>query len=814
MLLSCILQNSFGQVTGRLVAADGKPIPFANILLLNSKDTTLVKATITSENGDYRIENILPGRYILRCSSTGFQTWDSPLFELTDVQKSRDFGTLVLKEAAKNLGEVVVQAAKPLFQQRVDGMVVNVGSSILAKGSSALQVLERSPGVIVNYQNNSISLNGKTGVTVMLDGKLMHMPMDQVVALLNGMSADNIEKIELLTTPPAKYDAEGSAGMINIVLKKNKRPGTNGSVSLTGGYGWGEKGVGSINLAHNTKKIQLYGSYTYTHDRSYSYLSGTGTQNFPALGGPMDVLFVNTYKPVQNDHDATLGLDARLDPKTKIGASITFSSLNVTTSAYNHRVFDVLPDSLLTFDGKILVTNRWRSLINSVYLEKEISEGEKITYDIDYLYYKNDNPTGVQSSFVNKAGEQAGTNNDTLYSPDQRGSSNTDIRVGVGKVDYLKQLSKKVKLEAGAKATYTDDAGLSGIESLVNGGWVNRSEASSDIVMKEWIGAAYASVNTKISTSTNLTMGFRYEYSHTRMDNPTTGQNITERKLGELFPDIFLSGKLTDNSDYNLSYTRRISRPTYNDLSSFVEYNDPVSVFTGNPLLRPTITNNLKLGYTYRGYSFSLLLSRDDDPIARYQLTAGPSEDLMYFSPQNLSYQNNLTFQMDLPWKVNEWWSMSGGFVGGWRQYKETYTMQPSENTYFGYTLYGSQTCKLPKKFSIEISGWYNAASYEGTSKTGAVGALDAGIKKELRRNGGTFQLSMTDLLRTIRYSNDYGTLTKEMFDVKSHVTYNPESRNSQIIKLTYSRSFGTGTKSPAKPGAGSKDEQDRIREN
>ncbi|HMG10427.1 MAG TPA: TonB-dependent receptor, partial [Mucilaginibacter sp.] len=225
LLLFCLLQDALAQVSGKITINNGQPLSFANVSLLKRADTSIVKSTLTNENGIYRMANISPGIYVLRLSSIGYQTWISPAFELTANKTGKDFGTIVMSEATRQLGEVVIRANKPLYQQRPDGMVVNVGNSVLTKGSSALQVLERSPGVVIDHRNNGINLNGKSGVVVMMDGKLMRMPTDQVVTMLNGMSADNIDKIELLTTPPAGYDAEGSAGVINIVSKKNKRQG-------------------------------------------------------------------------------------------------------------------------------------------------------------------------------------------------------------------------------------------------------------------------------------------------------------------------------------------------------------------------------------------------------------------------------------------------------------------------------------------------------------------------------------------------------------------------------------------------------------
>lgn len=687
------------------------------------------------------------------------------------------------------LGSVTVRGAKPVFQQRSDGMVINVESSILSKGSSVLDILERSPGVIIDHRNNGIVLNGKNGVMVMLNGKLMRMPPEQLITLLNSMSADDIEKIELLTTPPAKYDAEGSAGLINIVLKKDKRPGTKGSLSLTGGYGWGEKATASLNLAHNTGKLDLHGSYSYVHDRSYQSVLGQGSEFTPVLGGATDFYFLGVTKPLENSHNASLGVELKTNPKRRIGGSINYNDSRNFENHFNQTDYTVLPDSLLRYKGTINGRNRWRNIISSLYTEKEIRSGEKINTGLDYLYYNNNSPTDVQSSFP-----------DTLLAPArQKGFANTSIQVGVAKIDYTKQLNQRLSLETGAKATYTESSGRSGIESLVNGEWVARMETSNYIKMKESIGALYASVNGKLNPSTILVIGARYEYSQTRISNGNTGQKTIDRNLGKLFPDLSLSGKFNEKADWQLSYTERISRPSYNDLASYVAYNDAISVFTGNPLLKPTITRNVKVGANYHGYSFSVLASRDEDPIAGWQITASPSGDLVYITPQNITWQNNLTFQANAPWKVNNWWNMSYSFVGGWRQFRIDYTPQPVEKTYFGYSLNFTQSFRLPKQYSAELSGWYNSLSYYGSARVEGYGTLSAGIKKELNNEKGTFQLSAGDLFRSMHIVSYIGAITEEAFATKARIDWRAESRKFPLIKLTYTRSFGSGaTLTPA----------------
>lgn len=810
-LFFCLLQNAVGQVSGKLTTGSGQPLPFASVLLLSGSDSILVKATLSNEKGAFRFENISQGFYILRLSTMGYQSWDSPVFELSGSQKNKDFGVHIMKENAKELREVVVRSEKPLYQQKPEGTIVNVENSLLTKGSTAFQVLERSPGVVINNRDNSIELNGKSGVMVMLNGKLIRLSMEQVVSLLNGMSADDIATIELLTTPPASYDAEGSAGLINIVLKKNRKQGTNGSVSLTAGYGYGEKGIGSINLSHNKNSLNLYGSYTFSHNRTYSNMYVASGQNMPFMGGDVFVTGWFTTEAVRNNHDANIGLDIKLNPKTTVGSSITYNNSKNATVNFTDAGYNVLPDSLLRFSGDNRGVNRWNNLVSSVYMEKLLLRpGEKINVGLDYLYFNNIGRSEVQSSFINKHGTQAG-NDEILFSPRQKGSDNTRIQVGVIKIDYTKQLNKKVKLETGIKGAYTQSSSISGIQSLLNGAWTSSDHVSNHILMKEGIGAVYASVNSRINSSTNLVMGARYEYSYTNMDNPKSGSNIANRKLGSLFPSIFFSKKINDESEWQLSYTKRISRPSYNDLASYVGYSDPTAVYTGNPFLKPAITNNLKLGYSYKSNSFSVLFSRDDHAITRYQLTESPAADMLFISPQNLDWQNNITFQTNLPWKINNWWTMNYGFVGGLKQYKAEYTKQPFKKSYFGYSFNFSQAFRMPGNFSAELSGLYHSLSYDGTRKVKGFGVLNAGIKKELKKDGGSFQLSVADILRKERYIIEYGTITGEAFSIKNHVAFYPESAKFPIIKLTYSRSFGNN-KTKAQRTGSANDEQERIR--
>ncbi len=265
-LLLFSLAASAQSVQGTIRESDGKAIPFASVLLLNETDSTLVKGAVATESGQFIIENIKSGLYRVAVTAIGYEKVYSAPFSL-DAGNRHELPALVLAPEANQLAEVTVSAQKPMFEQQLDKLVVNVDKMVSSTGGSALDVLERSPGVMVNRQQNALSLIGKAGVTVMINGKISRLPLDAVIQQLVGMNASNIDRIELITSPSAQYDAEGDAGIINIILKKDISLGTNGSYSLTAGYGFHEKSAGSLNLNHRSQRLSLFGDVSGLYDQ-------------------------------------------------------------------------------------------------------------------------------------------------------------------------------------------------------------------------------------------------------------------------------------------------------------------------------------------------------------------------------------------------------------------------------------------------------------------------------------------------------------------------------------------------------------------
>lgn len=317
MLFSFALSHTIyaqGSISGVLLQKDDKPLVQANVLLLSARDSSLVKGAVTSAGGHYRFTDIKPGHYLITATFTGLKPSFTPSFELKN-KEGKQLAALYLVDKEVELGNVTVEAKKPLFEQKADHLVVNVGSSITATGSSALDVLMRSPGIMVDQQNNTISMNGKEGVLIMLNGKISRVPLSAVVQMLAGMNASNIDRIELITTPPAHLDAEGNAGYINIVMKTNTQFGTNGSYSATLGYGKKPLGAASFNFNHRKNKWNLFGDYAFAYTGFLQYFDIY--RNIQKGPDAIESDISTSRNAARITHNGRFGIDYELSAKIK-----------------------------------------------------------------------------------------------------------------------------------------------------------------------------------------------------------------------------------------------------------------------------------------------------------------------------------------------------------------------------------------------------------------------------------------------------------------------------------------------------------------
>lgn len=784
-------QDSF-RINGQVVDDSEQPLAFANVLLLRETDSSLVKGAISTEEGYFEFNGIPQGGYRLKSSMVGFQETTTPVFQLSaDYTAPR----LLLKEG-EALGEVVLTATKPLYSQEVDRLVINVENSIVSSGGTALEVLERSPGVVVNRQSNAISVVGKDGVVVMINGKISYVPAASIVQMLDGMSADNIASIELITTPPANFDAEGNAGFINIVLKKNTNLGLNGSYSMSAGYGKGFVTNDNVNFNYRNKSLNVFGSYSFRLDQRDQLFKTS--REFRQDGDLLSTSSRTDREPSQRNHNARVGLDYQLSEKTISGVIVTAFDNRWSMDAINSSMDAIngIPTEFVTLDNK--EKNQLQHFGANYNIRHDFNDSDFLSFNIDYLFYQFDNPTDYTNTFFDG-------NMNFVRTALLRSRKDTPLTTWVGKLDYSDQLSEKLKMEIGAKAIQNDFENDVSVEDLINGMWTFDPTLTNFSVLDESIWAGYGSLDFTWTEKTSIKAGLRYEYTDSKLDVNTQGR-VVDRQYGLWFPSIFLNRKWTEEFSTNLSYSKRITRPTFNDLAPFVIFFEPNTFISGNASLQPAISNSYKLDFSFKSYFLSFQYTDQDSSIANFQERIDPDTGRLIFEAANLDYTRTFSVIAGIPIKIASWWRTQNNLSYANQEVRSFYLGEPVEQSLGIFNANSTHSFKIIEDLSAELSGFYNGPGFFGNALYEEVYGLNLGIQKKLSEKWGTLKFTINDMLDSVEFNGgtdlpDQNILTSNTFDFS----------NRSFI-LTYTRNFGNkDLKSNRDRETGSEDERRRV---
>lgn len=785
------------QISGTVIDPQDSPLSYANVLLLNASDSTLVMGGISDETGNYLLDRLKPGDYVVSIRMIGYREEYSPIIHLSNETNIHKLAVVKLQEDVALLNEVEVVEKRALFEQKIDRLVVNVDNSIALTGTTALEVLSRSPGVAVNPQNNSISMSGKEGVIVMINGKISRMPQDAVVQMLSGMSSDNIEKIELIHTPPANFEAEGNAGFINIVLKKSQDEGINGGFSLNAGYGKKEKAGASLFMNFRKKKINLFGDYSWKYNNNPQLF--TNARSFYNDG----VFFENEGESIREPtithvQNARIGIDINLSSKTIVGALASWSDRYWDMDAINN-VYS-RQDGALTSRVSVPNTeiNNDRSYVGNINLQHSFSKDQKLNIDLDYATFSNDNP----SSYVN----QFYDGNDSLTETTElRVSKKTPLDIWVGKVDYTRNFGEEFILETGLKGTMTSFDNNVLVENKTQQTWTVVDLFSSEAMMTENVLAAYSSLFWKLNEKTDLKMGLRYEHADINLGT-VAEPNIVDRNRGRWFPSIFLSNQLNEHNKLQLSYSRRIDRPSFKQLAPWFIFFDPTTVSTGNPTLRASISNAIRGSYSWKTVQVDFQYTQTKNLIGRFQPTVDLETNTQVNESKNFDNAVLAAMTVSFPVKITSFWEFRSSWTAQWTRVNDKIE---GENLSFENTNWyanGSSTIKLPKQFSLEMNGVYFSPALSGTIIWQAFNRFDFGIQKVFNNGNGTLKFAVSDIFKG---SNWKGELDDPNIDFKLDSYFGFSER---VFRLTYSRQFGNNKlKGERKRATGSAEEQRRV---
>jgi len=790
LLLSCVIVinlNAQSSIKGKVFDEKQKPVKAATVLLFQQKDSSLVMSALTAESGAYTLDNIKNGNYRVMVNMLGYKKLNT---RVTVTGNTVEVPDSKLVPDAVTLGEVTVVATKPFLEQRADKLVVNVEGSATAAGSTALEVLQKVPGVMVI--NDQVKLAGKSNVSIMIDGKpSQYTDMSQILGTL---SAANIEKIELITNPGAKYDAAGGA-IINIIIKKNANLGTNGTAQLATGMGLYTKGKDGVDrnyyrlspflsLNHRKDKLNTYGSISFFHRNLYQY------SEFDRLISA-NRFFQTNYSPNdRNSFNYRAGADFYADNKNTFGILVrgfhlTNDENTINTTQQSKASTGELLSMFNTFNNASIKRNNLAANVN--WKHNFDSTGKDLNIDFDYSTFQLSNNSDITNQL---SGGSKTLNNQFVDNP---------VKFGVLKLDYSNPFNKDTKLDIGAK---TSVATINNYLVFKKSNVIDPTR-STDFEYTENLNAVYASFQKKIE-KWEFIAGLRAE--QTVAKGKSVSVEVLNRNYWQLFPSAFLTRKVDKNFSTVLQYSRRVDRPSYQQQNPFIQYLDSLTYTRGNPLLRPQLTDAYKFSVTYQNQPFfSVSYNKTKDVI----FNDAPKQEgnLTYTTPENLAAFENLVFELNFPIEFGKKISGYGGNQFIYNHYKADYLGGTYDRSKWNWQAYWQVSYKPKPGWNFEVSGFYTTALLEEFIEIGELGNLNFAIQRTFLEKKARISLNFNDILFS---QKNRGSIVYQ--DINLSFRQLNESRN---VRLVFTYSFGNQKLKAARSrSTGSDAEASRVKTN
>ncbi len=794
MLMLLMNTSVFAQQTAKV---KGQAVEGATISLLKATDSSLVKLAVAGASGLFEIDQISSGEYLVQVTAVGFKPFYSSPFILQNENETYDLKAVPLTKSSDELTAVTVTASKRLIEVKPDRTIVNVDAGISNAGATAMEVLEKSPGISVDRDGN-ISLKGKQGVLVLIDGKPSYLSGTDLVNLLNNMMANQLDQIEIMTNPPAKYDAAGNSGIINIKTKKNKQRGWNGSLNLSYGQGAYYKTNNGLNLNYRNEKFNLFLNYSQNANKNFNdlYIKRTYLNQEGKHTGYFDqptMLRMNG-----NNNSLKVGVDYSVNKKTTVGITSTGF---ISPRKYNSLSAGYLMDADRVIDSTVQTSsknsNKWINGTINLSLRHTINKSSELTADLDYMHYDMTNNQLFHNT-ISLADE-------TLVSDGfLRGDLPASIHIYTAKTDYNTTLKGEWKLEAGLKASRVKTNNQANYFNSAGSNWIPDYGKTNHFLYEESIYAGYVNTNKKIG-KWSLQGGLRFEqtsYKGNQLGNPEKNDSSFRRSYASLFPSLYLTRELDSNHTVTVQTGRRIDRPAYQQLNPFLFFINEYTFQVGNPYIQPQFTWNFQLSHTYKDWlTTSLEFGDTKQYFSQIFKTEGR---VTILTEGNLANMKNLNLSLTAQLKPTKWWSATINLTGTYQKVRGV-----GMNTDFNSEMISgngniNNQFKFSKGWSAELSGFYNAKSRDAQFTIYGFGQVAAGIGKQILKGKGTIRLNVRDIFFTqqiqgdIRYQN-----VRERFN---------QSRDTRVATISFNWRFGKQLGESGRKKSGASEEQNRVR--
>ncbi|WP_162054637.1 outer membrane beta-barrel family protein [Pontibacter pamirensis] len=737
----CVYSQAGGLLSGRLQDETGAPIPYGNVAVIRVADSMVITGSITDDAGTFAITTPARGVYILRLSAIGFKENISSPFEVISLDFSRDFGVLTLKEDVKMLREVTVNALRPSITVEPDRMIVGVEGTALAAGNTAFDVLAKSPGVWVD-QDGNLQLNGKAGVQVMIDNRLTYLSAKDLQTMLQGMAAENIRNIEIISNPSARYDAEGTAGIINVNLKKNTATGLNGS--LYSGY-------------------QFNGLHTYSAGGSINFKKGRWNSHANLDASRREHQRLGEFNRMFNKSNSSTRFDqgvredvSRVAPSMRLGTDVDINSMHsvgaMVNLSYQKAIHDFRTDTYIrtavpSEDLFIEADNYLQNILNNKifnlhYLGKFDTLGSTLSAELDLI----DITSAEDASYLNSYDSLSEGRTDFRNLLTSNNPTAYDIYSA--KLDYSKSFQNGRKLELGGKASHlASDNSLRFFSHGEEGNTLDPNR-SNHFLYKENIYAAYVNFSTTLGSRFSLQAGLRGEQTIAEGRSLTLDEGMNRRYLN-LFPSLFVQQKVSDNYQINYNYSRRNQRPDYELLNPFVFYLDPFTWAQGNPYLKPMYTHSFGIIQTFKqtiNLSFNYSLTKDF--IAEVPVQNAEDKTTIFLR-DNLDNSRNFSATMMAPLSIMKNWDTSNKATVGWQYFSTDVNGQRTANEVVTYMLQSTHNILLPQNYRVEVNAAYVGPQAYGLFRIEKQWWVDLGVKKSFLNDKADLSLSLNDIFRS-----------------------------------------------------------------
>ncbi|MCU0353319.1 MAG: TonB-dependent receptor family protein [Cytophagales bacterium] len=800
-LVQAALSQNVGKLSGSVRSKKSEAIVGATVTVTKARNGALIKAALTDEEGKFEFESIGYDSCKVSVSFVGMAPYTSDVFVLNAQNAVIALQPITLAEAANTLAEVNVTAQKPFVQQKIDRVTINPDALIGNAGTTSLEVLEKAPGVMVDA-NGVISLKGKPGVAVFIDDKPTYLSAADLANYLRSLPSGAIESIDIMTNPPAKYDAAGNAGVINIRLKKSIAKGFNGGLSLSYGQGRYLRTNNSFNFNYRINRFNFFSSASVNQNNSYQDLTIERRYFTPA--GQLSSTFVQNslIRPEARAHNLKIGVDFYATEQTTLGLVLSgFRNPSVRNVDNTAR----LTEGTNQVSGLVEATNPMDILfrngsINLNFTHKIGKAGKELTGNFDYIAYQS----AINQTLTNRilAPDRTFVGQSVLVS-----SLPSDLRIRAAKVDYRHPLPEGGAVDAGLKTSFVQTSNIADFFDVNGSARVPNYDFSNNFQYDENINAAYLNYSrdfTKISVQAGLRLE-NTNISGNQLGNPVVKDSSFVRNYTNVFPTFYFQYRIDtlQTHQLGLSLGRRIDRPDYKDLNPFTYPLDRFTYYGGNPFLQPTFAYTIEVSHTYKNtLTTTLEYSQANNVISETNEQRGT---IYYSRPGNFAKQVAYGLSVNGSFKPFKWWTVqlyTGVFNNVFRSPIYTETLNASQ---LYWVFMPTNQFQISRLWTAELAGSYQTRVLSGQFLVIPIGSVRAGIATKLWKEKATLKLNVSDVFYTNQVGGDIRNIANSAANWYSFL-------DSRVATLSFSYRFSKGQNLKVRQSGGSESEQKRVK--